>query len=532
MEDIGKKFEKVSEKYFKPVGNCWSIISEVNGLFKIENHETEQHAFIDFTSEEGRHSAFKLMKNIGFNEIQRGKIWSEVKRIEKKEQEIKKTNPGSSSLDDLYMSINDSTNWLKVADQFVQRYGMYYDNSKLWWFWDKKEYCWNIVDETEIMNVVDNALQNNPQTVQSKIKQQILEALKRRSRLNKPKEPKKTWLQFKDKIIDLETGETFPSSPEYFFTNPIPHSIGETEETPEMDKLFKEWVKQNDTDQDFDKLYEILAFGLAPTYFIHRIIVLVGAGSNGKSKYLDMIKKFIGKRNCSTTDLELLANRFESSGMYKKLVCLMGETNFNKLEKTNKIKRLTGEDLIRYEFKGKDAFQDTNYAKIMIATNALPVTSDKTWGFYRRWLVIDFPNKFTEEEDVLKRIPDVEYNNLAKKTVRILKELMRSRKFTNEGTEQEREQRYEEKSNPINTFIKENFVKDQDGKYPFYLFYEEYVKFLTERGYRIQSRKEVGQIIREDGFEIEKENVKKADGKDTTWNFIKGIRIRGSIEKS
>jgi len=71
-----------------------------------------------------------------------------------------------------------------------------------------------------------------------------------------------------------------------------------------------------------------------------------------------------------------------------------------------------------------------NYAKILIATNNLPTTTDKTIGFYRRWLIIDFPNQFSEKKDILADIPNEEYNSLALKCVGILKDLLMKRAFS------------------------------------------------------------------------------------------------------
>ena len=73
----------------------------------------------------------------------------------------------------------------------------------------------------------------------------------------------------------------------------------------------------------------------------------------------------------------------------------MGETDFNEMKKTSMLKKLSGGDLIGFEYKRKDPFEDKNYAKITISTNNLPSTSDKTIGFYRRWLIIDFPITFS-----------------------------------------------------------------------------------------------------------------------------------------
>ncbi len=182
-----------------------------------------------------------------------------------------------NQIENLLLELTNNTNWLGFADKFVDNNGVYYDNQKIWWFWNKQKYCWEMVDETDIMNMVDKALAHHPLTVQINIKAQIIEALKRKARLQKPEEPKEDWVQFKDKIVDVINGETFESTKKYFFTNPIPWSIGETEETPEMDKLFEEWVGKEQTQM----LYEIIAFCLSTRYFIHTIFCFTGSGSNG-----------------------------------------------------------------------------------------------------------------------------------------------------------------------------------------------------------------------------------------------------------
>jgi len=427
----------------------------------------------------------------------------------------------------LSLMIEESTNWLKFAETFVNEHGIYYDKNKIWYFWNKKEYCWEIVDETDVLNTVDIALQNNSKTVQNSIKSQIVEALKRRARLNKPKEPKEYWLQFKNKIIDIETNEEFNATKEYFFSNPINYELGETEETPVMDKLFTEWVGETNK----ELLYEIVSYCLSSKYFIHNIFCFTGSGSNGKSKYLHIIKNLIGNKNVCSTDLDLLSqSKFESSKLYKKLVAMMGETNYSTMKRTSLLKRLTGQDLVGIEFKGKIGFDTENYAKIIIATNTLPVTEDKTEGYYRRWLIVDFPNKFSNDIDVLKLIPEIEYNNLARKSVRFLKKLIKNRKFTNEPTIKEKTKKYEEKSNPITSFLTEKYFKNINGEEPFFQVYEEYVVYLEERGYRKPSRKEVSKLLELEGFTTEKKNVPKQDGNGyTKWVYVIGLTKRTGI---
>ena len=421
-------------------------------------------------------------------------------------------------------AIESFTNYLDMAERFLKIQPLYFDKNNIWWLWNFENKSWEIVDEIDIMNIIDKKV-NVEKSTNASIKNAILEALKRKSRLNKPKDVKLTWVQFKNKIIDLENDAEFDSTPEYFSTNPIPLELGKDEETPTIDKIFEEWVGT----EYKQTLYEILAFNLSQTYFVHRIFCFVGSGLNGKSKFFGLLKNFIGEKNCTSTELDVLLNsRFESAKLYKKLVCIMGETNFNTLNKTSLIKRLTGQDLIGFEFKNKKPFDDSNYAKIMIATNTLPLTLDKTEGFYRRWSIIDFPNKFSEKQDILETIPKEEYKSLALKCVKILKKLWVTREFTNEGTIQERAKRYEEKSNPLTLFIKENYKREIDSKIPFFEFYDLYESFLKERRYRLQSKIEVGKLLGFEGLEKRRVSVKNKEGELTSIYFIFGLKANNN----
>lgn len=382
----------------------------------------------------------------------------------------------------------------------------FYDKNKLWWLWGSKEFRWVKVDETDMIVLVKNMSGAN--TVNAKHRNEILEAMRQEGRQRIPKEIKTSWIQFRDKIIDIETAEELEASPKYFITNPIPWKLGETEETPEIDKLFRSWVKE----ESVVELYEILAFCLVPKYFIHRIICLIGSGANGKGTYERLLRKFVSEENVSSTSLNRLMGRFEGSSFFKKLVCLMGETQFNTFKRTDTIKSMTGEDFIPCEFKGKDPFNFENYAKLIMATNSLPMTIDKTEGFYRRWKLIDFDSKFEKEKDVLDKVSDEEYENLALKCLNIVKRLWLDRIFTNDGNFEDRKNRYEEKSNPVMLFIKENFEKDVNGTILYSEFFEALNLFLKERDYRELNYKESLNQIKSEGFETKRTTIEGVNG--------------------
>ena len=64
-------------------------------------------------------------------------------------------------------------------------------------------------------------------------------------------------------------------------------------------------------------------------------------------------------------------------------------------------------------------------------------------------MIIDFLHRFDEKKDILNDIPEKEYSNLAKKSVKVLRKLLSNRVFHNEGNVEERMKKFEDLSNPL-----------------------------------------------------------------------------------
>jgi len=388
----------------------------------------------------------------------------------------------------------------KLIEDILSIQPVHYDKSKNWWMWEHCFHRWKRVDEVDIINAIYKQAEIN--TINSKERTEFIEALKQVSRLDgfTPEPIKETMVQFDDILIDVNTGEEIKATPHLFVTNPIPWKLHEERffQTPIIDKLFSEWVGE----ENIQILYEIIAYCLLPSYPIHRIFCFIGGGMNGKSCFLSLLRKFIGYENCCSTELDtLLSSRFEITRLHKKLVCQMGETNFNEMSKTSILKKLSGGDLIGYEYKNKDLLEDINYAKILIATNNLPTTTDKTIGFYRRWMIIDFPNQFSEKEDVLLKIPDEEYEALAVKSLLVLKDLLDKREFTNEGSVEDRMRKYEDHSNPLEKFLRE-FTEYDSAKFIFKKnFLTKLNDWCKENRFRSMSEVEIGKKMKQLGVD-------------------------------
>jgi phage/plasmid-associated DNA primase len=203
---------------------------------------------------------------------------------------------------------------------------------------------------------------------------------------------------------------------------------------------------------------------------------------------------------------------------------MLGETNFGILSTTSILKKLVGGDVIGFEKKGKDPFDDYNYAKIIIATNSLPTSDDSSDGFMRRWHIIDFPNEFPEGKDIISTIPTIEYNNLSRKIFNILRRLLDNGCFTNQGDINTRKHKYMMASNPLPLFINKYCEKGTGLFESYSKMYTEYVKYLqTHKKRKVKTREFKGSLENE-GYYVDKTSI-KINNEFKSGYWIMGLKL-------
>ena len=425
-------------------------------------------------------------------------------------------------------AISFFTNKIDAAKKFIGRQPVYYERKGQFWIWDFNKYCWIMRDETDILNLISSS--SIADTIKSKQKNEILEALKQVGRQNKPQDIKSAWVQFKDKIYDIENGDIIEATPKYFVANPIDRKVGISEDTPILDSLINSWVDNNDV----LKLYELIAFTLVPKYFIHSFHFLYSPPGMGKSTFTNLIVKFIGKHNCASTTLDRINKntRFETFNWHKKLLITLSEVNdVNDLTNTSIINQATGEDPIPAEIKGGETFDYVNYGKFIYPTNKL-LKIDENNGFGRRARTVCFVNRFEKERDVLNEIPEYEFENLAKKCLLIASRLWKDRRFTGDLDISDRIKKYQELSKtPIESFVDSQCdLTDSEARIVFDDFYSKFITFNKKTISKIM----VGKELRTMGFTIRNENwqVTEQTSQTTLSNnnsvvFTSGNRILG-----
>ena len=118
---------------------------------------------------------------------------------------------------------------------------------------------------------------------------------------------------------------------------------------------------------------------------------------------LDLLTYLLGEENVSHVAQDLEENRFKVAELYGKLANIFADLPNKRLQSSSMFKTLVSGDRITAERKHEHPFAFRNHAKLIFSANALPGSNDRTYAFYRRWLIIPFEQTFNGKRAILPR---------------------------------------------------------------------------------------------------------------------------------
>ncbi|MBI2851739.1 MAG: bifunctional DNA primase/polymerase [Chloroflexi bacterium] len=213
-----------------------------------------------------------------------------------------------------------------------------------------------------------------------------------RKQLNQDKDT----LNLVNGLLDTRTRELRPHTPDLLSTIRIPVTFDDNADCP----VIKQFLTDVHHPDDIPTVEEIAGNCLTPDNSMQKAILNVGGGDQGKSTELSLLKALLGAENVSNVPWHALElNRFAMSALEGKLANIFADLPSTSLNLTSNFKMLTGGDTIGTEKKFGDYYSFVNHAKLIFSANKPPkVTDEDSYAFWRRWIIIDFPNQIAPDK--------------------------------------------------------------------------------------------------------------------------------------
>ena len=196
------------------------------------------------------------------------------------------------------------------------------------------------------------------------------------------------YLSVENGLVDLETAANGAGEdarrdlrPDDHALTQLPVEYDPNAEYDEWARLVDEWAEAGRADALQEYVGYCLHIGALP---IHRALLLVGSGANGKGTFLATVRSLLGRENTTSIELQTLAN-IDDDLSARKLGAGLGM-----------FKKLIAGDRVRARRLYQDGFEFDAVGKHLYAANEVPKVNvpDGDEAFWRRWLLVEFPNYY------------------------------------------------------------------------------------------------------------------------------------------
>jgi P4 family phage/plasmid primase-like protien len=334
-------------------------------------------------------------------------------------------------------------------------------------------------------------------------------------------------INVKNGLLDMNTGARTDHNPQFLSLVQLPVAYDEKAKCPNIMKFLAQALHA----QDIFKALQIVGYCLYKSSKYEKAIMLFGSDSNGKGVFIKLIEALVGLENTSHVELQDIgAERFAAADMFGKSVNTFADLKQERLYSTGMFKALVSGDSIRAQKKYGQPFSFRNYAKLIFSTNKIPESDDRSYAYYRRWVILCFDEMFEDkmkDPDLIDKLTTPEeLSGLLNLALIALKQLKRDGGFKDVSVERVKKE-YDSKSNIIAAFLKEECVVDLTAPEYYALttdVYSAYVLFCNTRREKPLETNIFGKKLAEQG--IEKERARYRGDREY---YYMGLKLRADL---
>ena len=285
-------------------------------------------------------------------------------------------------------------------------------------------------------------------------------------------------------LLNLASLELKPFDPNIIYTYKLNVHFNPAAKCPKWISFLDQVLPK----EDQPLLQEYLGYCILPAMPKHKLMWFYGLGRNGKGRVIITLEAIIGKQNCSYLELEEFdgEHRFATAQLYGKMMNVSSEPSTVNVLQTPLLKKITGEDTLDAEVKGKQKrLSFCNIAKPFVLGNQFPKVSDSSLAFEDRTLILKFPNTFTGKNQVdnIERswLDDAEeVSGIFNWMLEGLHRLGVNHDFTLSKTTTEIILEFKRTSDPIGAWIEDNCIFEVDAFVSRKAAFEDYKNYADQ----------------------------------------------------
>jgi len=315
-------------------------------------------------------------------------------------------------------------------------------------------------------------------------------------------------------VIDLNEQTSREHSPEYRFLSRLGCEFDPDATAPRF-RAFLDEVVPSDTEraklQEFAG-YTLMHWGLP----YHKALFLVGPTASGKSTFLDTINAMLGEGTVSTlTPQQLTGERFAGAELHGKWANIRNDIPAATVKNTGAFKEIIAGDQIKAERKRKDPFFFEPSAKHLYAANELPATETDDEAFYRRILLVPFPEtipKAERDKHLDDKLQD-ELPGVLNWAIEGLQRLLGNGGFTGDRSPGRTQDTWQKWSDSVSRFKDAAIDEGGDEEIPKAKLYAAYLEYCRQEGIPSDTQHSLTRGLKQEGL---------ADGR----SYVDGERER------
>lgn len=239
----------------------------------------------------------------------------------------------------------------------------------------------------------------------------------------------------------------------------------------------------------------IPGYVLMPHCKYEKVFCLTGSGGNGKSKYLEIIRKLFGESNISNIKPLGLIKDFQRIQLKDSLLNIAGEIKSDLSGVEEAMKEIASGETISACFKGEQYVSFTPRAKLVFAMNSQLKSGDTSDGLTRRLVIVDFlvsfvdfpdpsdPYQRSKDIDIIdKLIHELNSGGIFNWAYDGYKLLNTVGYFTETNDQEELLQEFKRASNPILVFWDDHYGDGNQAEIVYDQVYGDYISWCATVG--------------------------------------------------